>query len=139
MQGNTGLRLVNQGWDESLDPTTAPYGVLMASTYWDKMTPEERSAEVKRRMATRNAKSLRKKKPKSKKGTRKYTKRAPKSRKNTQERGHTHHEETHDGEQAKAHVSYIFGKVETIIEYYANSNGISKSALAQGVADLLRR
>jgi len=41
-------------------------------------------------------------------------------------------------ESIENHASYIFGKVETIIEYYANSNGVSKSALAERVASLLR-
>lgn len=36
------------------------------------------------------------------------------------------------------HVAYLYGKVETIIEYYASSNGISQSSLASGVASLLR-
>lgn len=96
------------------------------SAYWDKMTPEQRSAEVKRRMANRT------KKPK-----RKYTKRAKGHKPNKKGASNDGSTQAHD--HIETHASYIFGKVETIIEYYANSNGIPKSTLAERVADLLRR
>jgi hypothetical protein len=35
------------------------------------------------------------------------------------------------------HVAYLFGKVETLVEYYASSNGLSYAALATGVSRLL--
>lgn len=37
----------------------------------------------------------------------------------------------------QTHVAYIYGKIETIIEYYARSNGVPFAALASGVASLL--
>lgn len=36
------------------------------------------------------------------------------------------------------HTSYLFGKFETVIEYYARSNNLPLTALAEGVAELLR-
>lgn len=132
--------MIIDGWDDSLDPTTAPYGVLMASPskYWDSMTPEERSAEMKRRRAvTKNgAKSLKKPSPKKiKKGKRKYVKKAQPIIKNARE---DKHEGGHNGE-AQAHVSYLFGRIENEIQHYANSNDLSFKTLAFGVAELLRR
>lgn len=37
------------------------------------------------------------------------------------------------------HISYLFGKVETIIELYGQSSRVPFSALASGVAGLLQR
>lgn len=40
---------------------------------------------------------------------------------------------------APEHVAYCFGHVEAFIQYYAEGAGISRPALASGVAELLRR
>lgn len=50
---------------------------------------------------------------------------------------HAHYKEKPSGDN-QAHISYLYGKVETIIEYYARSNNIPQSTLAEGVASLLR-
>lgn len=118
------------GWDNSLDPTTAPYGVLMsAKDYWSKLSPDERSAEMKRRMATRKSN-----------GKKKSTKRVKKSNRTKARRdngnGPTQTQEAHTLE---GEIKYLYGKVETLIEFRAHSNGIPFATLAEGVANLLRR
>lgn len=35
-------------------------------------------------------------------------------------------------------ISYLYGKIETLCEHYAHSNGIPVTALAEGLAQLLR-
>ena len=55
-------------WDPALDPTTAPSTLgVPVSTYWDNMSPEERSEEMKKRRAKAKANG---KTPGRKKGTR---------------------------------------------------------------------
>jgi hypothetical protein len=39
----------------------------------------------------------------------------------------------------EVHISYIYGKIETIIEHYADSAGVSRATLARGVGSLLQR
>lgn len=133
------------------------------------MTPEERSAEMKRRRAVqrKNEKKASKKGPaKGKKGYKckhcnkpfkdkyrlanhiryEHPKRAKKaneagpeaSLRNLERMGQDGVSRQESQEDHSHHVSYIFGKVETIIEYYARSNGVPYAALAEGVAGLLR-
>lgn len=59
-------------------------------------------------------------------------------RKTTTRRASSNGRHTEEKENLSSHVHYLFGKVETIIEYYASSNGVPKSALAEGIAGLLR-
>lgn len=81
---------------------------------WSDMTKAERSEEMRRRQRVGAA-------------NRKHHKRQANSR------------VRHGKDSTKdVHVSYLYGKVETIIEYYANSNGIPVSTLTAGVASLLR-
>ena len=89
---------------------------------WKEMTKEERSAEMKRRRAVADSRK------KGKKSTRRTTTR----------RASSNGRHTEEKENLSSHIHYLFGKVETIIEYYAGSNGIPKSALAEGIAGLLR-
>jgi hypothetical protein len=116
------------GWSDDLDPTTAPYGVLMAEPAkktgpWKNMTAEERSAEMKRRRAV--AKSNGKTK-------RKY------ARKSTKRKGGaSDHASAQEG-NLQEHIAYLFGRVEVEVEHYARSNSLSFQALADGLAGLLR-
>ena len=124
----------------------------MSHPYWDKMTPEQRSAEMKRRAAKGRKKDAKTGK-KGKKGYKcshcgkpfkdKYRlanhirndhpKKGAKNKgaRSTQAQAQPQEDHSH-------HISYIFGKVETIIEYYARSNGVPYATLAEGVAGLLR-
>ncbi len=78
---------------------------------WAAMTPEERTAAAKRRFTPKRTKA-----------------KANSKRKET----------TNERKAQAEHISYLYGKVETIIEYYARSNGVPFSTLAEGVASLLR-
>ena len=46
--------------------------------------------------------------------------------------------ESENGDSIEAHAAYIFGKTETLCEYYARSISIPFAALAARVATLLR-
>jgi hypothetical protein len=94
----------------------------MAKGGWSTMTPEERSAEMKRRVA----KGKRNKEKSTKRKNSRSTRRASSNGRGSQE------------VSDKDHVSYLYGKVETIIEYYSHSNGLPFPTLASGVAALLR-
>jgi len=125
----------------------------MANSYWDKLTPEQRSEEMKRRQKIANGKKGHKKRQ-ANSGVKHYTcskcgKRFPDKylianhvrfhhpKKGVKHGGTQAQASAHEEDQAQ-HVSYIYGKVETIIEYYARSNGVPYSTLAEGVASLLR-
>src|SRR5262245_2204403 len=116
------------GWDPSLDPTTAPYGVTMATEKqdWpcgkcDRVFKSEGALKI-HLTRTHN-------------GGRKSSKRGHKSTRRGKKNDSTG---TQTQDHIENHASYIFGKVETIIEYYSNSNGIPVKALTDRVASLLR-
>lgn len=48
------------------------------------------------------------------------------------------HDSSTQAPEGTAHLYYVFGKVETFIEHYADSAGISRTTLALGVAELIR-
>lgn len=105
-----------------------------AKAQWAKLSKEERSAEMSRRIRLgRQNRKLKERQANSKirhagSGS---------SLKNLLE-ATSASIKAQDQEQYSQHVSYLFGKVETIIEYYANSNSIPVSALTEGVASLLQ-
>ncbi|HEX9430870.1 MAG TPA: hypothetical protein VF944_10880 [Candidatus Bathyarchaeia archaeon] len=95
---------------------------MSATEYWKKMTPEERSAEMKRRMGKRS------------RGVKKSAAKVKAANKSTRVKEHKD-----DGrEENSNHIAYLFGKVETIIEHYASSAGVPRAALASGVGRLLQ-
>lgn len=107
------------GWDSSLDPTTAPAGMLMAA--WKDMTKEQRSEEMKRRRAVAKANG----KTGRKKSTRKGGKRDNGS------------EKTHEEDHSQS-ISFLAGIISEKISNYAASSGIPRPTLAAGVAAILR-
>lgn len=98
---------------------------MATSTYWSKLSPEERTAEMKRRYL---------------KGRRKLKKKGKVKRVNKPK--HRTNEGTKERVNAKSgvdnHIAYLYGKVETILEHYAHSNGVPFTTLAHGVARLLQ-
>lgn len=94
------------------------------------MTQEERSALARKSARTRKRNARQGVKPKTR-GKRTYKRRT--------QGGPILSSSEAEGQSLQAHISYIYGKVETIIEYYSNSNGVPVSAIASGVAGLLRR
>lgn len=119
----------------------------MAHPYWNKMTPEERSAEMKRRalVAKKRGKKMgRPKKHQSYKCSKCGKKFDDKYRLANHVRYQHPKKGVKNGRSSQTseadhsnHISYLFGKVETIIEHYAASAGVSRSALASGVGSLL--
>ena len=91
------------------------------ANYWSKLTAEERSAEMKRRVAKRN-KTLKRKKRTGKAVTL---------------REHSEHPQA-EGASLEAHIAYLSGRAERDIERYALSNGLPYPALAAGVSAVLR-
>lgn len=129
----------------------------MAHSYWDKLTPEERSAEMKRRqqvakgnkkLAKRQANSRVKHYTCKKCGEKfddKYSlanhvryQHPKRGKRKGGASGDGSAQEGHSKDGLEAHAAYLFGKCETIIEYYASSNGIPQQALAERVSTLLR-
>ena len=125
--------------------TAAPAVESRELGYWERMSPEERKAEMKRRRAKGQGRRC----TKPAKGKRFKCKQCNKRFPTAPELGnhvrYAHPKGKANGSkkaqapQLDAHVSYLFGRCEVEIEHYANSNGLSKSALAEGVAALLRR
>jgi hypothetical protein len=92
-------------------------------TYWEAMTSEERTAEMRRRIAKR--------------------KRTITSQRKKVARDHGHGRKTEGpahraSASLEAHVAYLYGRTEVELERYAHSNGLSFAALAAGVAKLLQ-
>ncbi len=66
------------------------------------------------------------------------------TRKSKVKKGHKHgnssrHEKvSKNGEtpNLEVHIAYVFGKVETLLEHYADSAGLSRTALTNGLAEI---
>ena len=41
--------------------------------------------------------------------------------------------------QYEGHIGYLFGKIESLIEHYADSSGVPRAVVASGVLQLFRR
>lgn len=133
----------------------------MAHPYWDKMTPEQRSAEMKRR----RAKGGRKKKASGSakragrpklmtEGSKKFCSKCGTEVKDRAAfANHVRYHHPKRGRSAareelsvngspqedhREHVTYLYGKVETILEHYSHRSGVPYPTLAEGVAGLLR-
>lgn len=120
--------------------------------YWAAMSAEDRSAEMKRRFLVRSANANGKPKAgKPKRGRR------PKQTWTCKICGKTgfrnpqsvavHTRNTHPKGERDAqpsekdysnHVAYLYGKIETIVEYYSAGNALPISSLTEGLAELLR-
>jgi hypothetical protein len=76
---------------------------------------------------------------KSEKPKRKYTKRAKKWSKTTAKRKTTKRgdNESSPAQDYSNHISYLFGKVETIIDHYSAGAFVPRAPLARGLAELL--
>lgn len=159
---STSAREVVDGWDTSLDPTTAPVRnpnfkpreerkeELMPRGVYDrsKAAPRKKSGRSKStkrssHIMEENGKFFCSKcgyEGKDKKDVSKHIRNShPKSdRRKAERRNDDGRTEAQEQVNLDSHAAYIFGKVETIIEYYANSNRISKPALTERVASLLR-
>ena len=90
--------------------------------YWARMTPEERSIEMARRMKMRGRR-------------RRKSHRKPKQITHAERNGKLHGRK----EDYSNHISYLFGKAETLIEYYADTIGVPRATLARRVGELLQR
>jgi hypothetical protein len=47
--------------------------------------------------------------------------------------------EGHEAPQYEGHIGYLFGKIESLIEHYADSSGVPRAVVASGVLQLFRR
>lgn len=114
------------------------------AAFWASKSPEERSEIMRQRMLKRkkNAKKAAKNKypcPQCDEVLKSGPKLANHIRYHHPKKGKRAHAGPQVEDLGQFHTAYVFGKVETLIEHYADSAGISRPALALGVAELIQR